>query len=152
MPRTVATADLRTLVNSIRPDGLSVRTVVRSESAPVRSTVRSDSQTVRTDANQDMKLRDLIKQTLSDLQRTQQYAAIEAGCTESDFSDAINGRHGRRFDAEWIWRQDDTFLRHLLDLMSKERGLTPETAIAQEVELLTALFGQLIKVILARVA
>jgi hypothetical protein len=51
---------------------------------------------------------------------------IDAECTESEFSEAINARPGRRFEVEWLWKQDDAFIIAFLDEVTEARGLTPE--------------------------
>jgi hypothetical protein len=52
--------------------------------------------------------------------------ALSAGIPESEFSEAINARPGRRFDVEWLWKQDDAFVVAVLDEVTETRGLTPE--------------------------
>ena len=51
---------------------------------------------------------------------------LDAGCTESEFSEAINAKPGRRFEVDWLWRQDDAFVIAFLDEVTETRGLTPE--------------------------
>jgi hypothetical protein len=51
---------------------------------------------------------------------------IAAACTESEFSEAINGKRGRRFEIAWLWKQADDFIVAFLDEVTETRGLTPE--------------------------
>lgn len=88
---------------------------------------------------------------MRDLNRSAKAFAIDASCSEGDLSDALNGRDGRRFEAEWIWKQDDAFMRRFLDNASLARGLRPVDALAEDVRLLTDLFGQLVqRIVMAR--
>jgi hypothetical protein len=69
---------------------------------------------------------EVIKQTKSELCLSSKEMAIAAGISESEFSDALNGKDNRRFDAEWLWRQSDAFLIRFLDNVTEARQLTPE--------------------------
>jgi hypothetical protein len=119
---------------------------------PRPATVRphSDADQMRPNAEQNARIVDLVRLVMADLAVSQKSFAITARCTESEFSEALNLKDGRRFEAEWIWRQDDVFVRRFLDTAAAARGLTPETELAEEVRLLTALFGQLIERIVVR--
>lgn len=61
---------------------------------------------------------------------SQKAMAIAAGVSESELSEALHGRANRRFDAEWLWRQDDLFLLKFVELLMDARALTPENAAA----------------------
>jgi hypothetical protein len=141
--------------NRMRSDALRTRlNTVRGEAITVRTAVRTNSDTVRTDANSATETRaiDLVRAVMHDLRRSQKETALAAGCTESELSEALNGRQGRRFDAQWIWNQDDAFLRQFLDRVADARGLSPETALVAEVEIITALFGKIVALLARRAA
>lgn len=100
----------------------------------------------------DREILDLIRRTMERVSLSQKAMAIAGRCAESELSEALNAKPGRRFDAVWLWRQDNVFLRTFLELLAEKRGLTPQTALAEEVALLTALFGRLVALLVARAA
>jgi hypothetical protein len=88
----------------------------------------------------------VIRRAMAKTGTTQKAFALAARCTESELSEALNDRDGRRFDAEWIWRQDDAFLLVFLDEVTEARGLTPESKDAIRKQRIVELIGLLLQV------
>lgn len=74
----------------------------------------------------------LIRAAATDCELSQKALALNAGCTESEMSDALAGR--RNFALAWIWAQDDAFLLRFLELAMQARGLTPDAQKAVRAE------------------
>lgn len=110
MGRSIAAGEDRTQPNSlrrrlddIRPNGLSVRI----DPNPVG-------------------MRALVRRVMAESGTSQKAFALTAGCTESELSDALNGKENRRFEADWIYRQDALFLQRFLNAMAEERAITQQ--------------------------
>jgi hypothetical protein len=71
--------------------------------------------------------------------------ALTAEIPESELSDAINGKPGRRFDVEWLWKQEDTFVIAVLDEVTDARRLTPETKSAMRRQRIVELIDLLLQ-------
>jgi hypothetical protein len=67
--------------------------------------------------------RELVQTVRRDLGRSQKQMAIDAGCPESDLSNALSGK--QRFDMQWLLNQDDEFLIKWWREVEIARGLTP---------------------------
>ena len=72
----------------------------------------------------------VIRRAASAVGLSQKAMAQSAECPESEISDALNDRENRRFDAEWLWRQDDAFLLRFVEEVMEARKLTPENVRA----------------------
>ncbi len=113
--------------------------------------IRPSSDKSQTDPNRSRETAErvmlaLINRTRIAVGMSQKAMAITAGCSESELADAINGRERRRFDAEWLWRQDDVFLAKFIELLQEERRLTPENVSKVRRERLVELFGLLLEI------
>lgn len=88
----------------------------------------------------------VIRQTMSAVGLSGKAMALAAKVSESEISDALNNRENRRFDAEWLWRQDDLFVVTLLDNIKKARQLTEENARSVRAARIKELIGLLLEV------
>jgi transcriptional regulator with XRE-family HTH domain len=86
------------------------------------------SDDVRIDPNSVAGMRALVRRVMAETGLSQKAFAIDAGCSPSELSDALNGKENRRFEAEWIYRQNALFLRRFLDALAEERQVTREHA------------------------
>jgi len=121
MPSTVASSAVPTQPKDLRERSPEVRARLAG--------IRAKDARVRIDPNQKEVL-GCIRRAMSTRGLSQKAFAITARCTESELSDALNGRDNRRFDVEWVWRQDDDFVIAFLDEVTAARGLTPENKSA----------------------
>jgi hypothetical protein len=134
MANTVATAATRRHSNDLRADLSKVRA---TSQPPVKA------HEVSADRSE---LLILIRDAARDCNLSQKALAINAGCTESELSDALSGR--RNFAATWIWNQPDTFLLRFVELITAARGLTP--AAVREVR--AARIAELVRLLLTEAA
>lgn len=86
----------------------------------------------------------VIRRAMAECTLSQKAMALNAGCPESELSEALNGRDNRRFDAQWLWRQDDTFLLRFLELVMEVRELTPADARRVHIQRIKELIGLLL--------
>lgn len=114
LPRSVSTSavtrqpnDLRSRLDGIRAKGGRIR--IEPNALPSQKEILI-----------------IVRQTLAETGTSQKKFAKNAGCTESELSEAVNERENRRFDAEWLWKQDDAFLLKFLENVMDARQLTPE--------------------------
>jgi hypothetical protein len=126
MASSVSKPDLRTQLNSVR--GHSVK-------------VSEPSQGMRTNANRAEFLR-LIRLSMKDAGMSQKEMAINAGCTESQLADGLNGV--RNFSADWLWEQPNSFWLKLRDHVDAAKGLTVENRRALAAERI----GELVKLLI----
>lgn len=110
MPKMVATSAVTTQPKDLRSrlDGVRTKTI--------KAQIDPNSKEILP----------VIRRAMAKTGTSQKAFAIAARCTESELSEALNGREGRRFDADWLWRQDDAFVLAFLDEVTEARGLTPE--------------------------
>ncbi len=87
----------------------------------------------------------VIRRAMAKTGLSQKAMALTARCAESELSEALNGRDGRRFDADWLWRQDDAFVVAFLDEVTATRGLTPENKDAIRRARIVELIGLLLQ-------
>jgi hypothetical protein len=87
---------------------------------------------------------DLIRRAMATRDLSQKAFALTAGCLESELSDALRGKDHRRFDAAWLWAQDDDFLLTFIELAQAARQLTPEHKRALRQRRIVELVGLLL--------
>lgn len=136
MRSTVATSAVQTQPNDLLSDSDDVRARLGA--------IRSKQAKAQIDPNL-KEILPVIRRAMGKTGLSQKAMAIAARCTESELSEALNGRDGRRFDADWIWRQDDTFVVAFLDEVTETRGLTPENRNAIRRARIVELIGLLLQ-------
>lgn len=92
--------------------------------------IRPNGRSVRIDPNASVGIRGLVRRVMAETGLSQKAFAADAGCTASELSDALHGKENRRFEAEWIYRQNALFLQRFLEALAEERAITPENTRA----------------------
>jgi hypothetical protein len=88
-------------------------------------------------------IREIAVEVLREMGISQKSAAITAGCAESDFSSALNGK--QRLEIEWLRAQGPVFMRRLNARLEAEDQSTPEAIDQEEAAQLARMFEVLVR-------
>jgi hypothetical protein len=119
-----------------------VRQVNGISAKTTRPRIGTNSTPIAEEKPRNGRTRELVREVIGDLQRSQKQTAIDAGCADSDFSAALNGK--QRFDTDWLDAQDDTFVLTFVDKWLRARGLQRESKRAARMKLAATLFQTIV--------
>lgn len=126
MASSLATPTARTHANSVsasagtlseRLDGISAK----SARARITTNTAAVTEEKRTG-------RQLVRDVMALLRRSQKAFALEAACPESDLSNALQDK--QRFDIDWLLDQDNEFLLAWIEAVESSRQLTRRARMA----------------------
>lgn len=106
--------------------------------------IRAGSSMARMDANS-ADSRELVRDLMIERGLTQKAMAINAGCAESDLSNALQGK--QRLDFEWLLAQDALFRKALARRLDQTDQEQEDALLVAEV---AALFERVLGLILRR--
>lgn len=121
-------------------------TAPRTEANPVRSrldAIRAVSHVARMTAKPSL-AREAFRAAQAALGRSQKELALNAEVSQSVLSEALNGS-SRHLDADWILRQDDTFVLAWWHHVEQAKGLTRRTRKRVRVQRIAELFQLLLE-------